>query len=230
MFFQVMSTHHPPKRKKSGSENIKAKAARKEEERKLGASMMKYFRGGKKESGNGVDDAEQVSTNVTVICGEEDDFIEIDNPKSKATRDDPASVSFNICTSDANRTDLKSETSYGDAAEQGSDNEINRSDDVETGEDSIESHDTESDEKNAIDQIPLKRDTKGGEDAPVHTEDEVLNLRQENPTPSSINQVVAINKEHNAFDPASIVGLHLTIEENTLLAQMEPCQPEASLL
>ena len=230
MFFQVMSTHHPPKRKKSGSENRKAKAARKEEEQQLGASMMKYFRGEKQESNKGMHGTGGLITNATVIGGEEDDFIELDNLKSKATIDDPASVSFHVCTSDVHRTDDKSEMNNGDVAEQGNGNEINKSDDGETEEDSTKSHVAQSDENNAFDHIPLKGNSEGGEDAPVHAEGEVSNLREENPIPFSINKAIAINKAHNTFDPASIVGLKLTIEEKALLAQMEPCQPEESLL
>ncbi len=170
MFFQVMSTHHPPKRQKSGSENRKAKTARKEEEQKLGATMMKYFRGEKKE------------------------------------------------------------VSKGKHEGQGGGNEINRSDDGETDEESSEIHVTESDENNTMNQILLEGNSEEGKDAPIHTENEVSNLREKHHVTFSINQAVAIDTEHNTFDPASIVGLNLKIEEEALLARMEPCQPEESML
>eukprot|EP00112_Aurelia_sp_Birch-Aquarium-sp1_P018848 Seg4565.5 transcript_id=Seg4565.5/GoldUCD/mRNA.D3Y31 product="Zinc finger MYM-type protein 1" protein_id=Seg4565.5/GoldUCD/D3Y31 len=205
-----MSTHHPPKRKKSGSENRKAKAARKEEEQKVGATMLKYFTGERQEM-------------------KEDNIIELDNQKSKATIDDPASVSFNVCATDEHRTDNEDETDYDDAAEQRSGNEMNRSDDGDTDDQSREVHVTESDKNDIINQMLHKERSKGGEDAPVHTEDEISNLRETHVT-FSINEAVALDTEHNTFDPASIVGLKLKIEEKALLAQMEPCQPEESLL
>ena len=82
--------------------------------------MMKYFRGEKKESNKEMHEAGGVTTNATVIRGKEDDFIELDNLKSKATIDYPASVSFHVCNNDENIIDDKSETNFSDVAEQGS--------------------------------------------------------------------------------------------------------------
>eukprot|EP00795_Rhopilema_esculentum_P009939 gene9939-18549_t len=126
---QITSAYQPPKRKKSGAENRKAKSARKEEESKLGVAIMKYFNGGKNELSKEMHETEEAAINTKVITGEENCLIELENLKSKAIGDDPASMSYNVCISDTKSTVINSDPDYDDAPEEGSREDINRSDD-----------------------------------------------------------------------------------------------------
>eukprot|EP00795_Rhopilema_esculentum_P010043 gene10043-18682_t len=124
---QITSADQPPKRKKSGAENRKAKSARKEDENKLGVAIMKYFNGGKNELSKEMHETEEAAINMKVITGEENCLIELENLKSKATGDDPASMSYNVCISDTKSTVINSDPDYDYAPEEGSREDINRS-------------------------------------------------------------------------------------------------------
>eukprot|EP00794_Sanderia_malayensis_P002504 gene2504-2895_t len=160
---------------------------------------------------------QDVATNEQVIAGEEDCFIELDTMKSKATANDPSSGSFNVCASDTKITVINSEgnsdTPFDNADEIESGNEMNKSDECETDEN--------------ISEILV---TEFNEEVAFNSEDKVSNSNEKSHITFPISQSITIDKEKNTFDPASIVALNLNVEEKVLIARMEPCQPQESLL
>eukprot|EP00794_Sanderia_malayensis_P013730 gene13730-15162_t len=199
-----MSAHQPPKRKKSGAENRKAKSARQEEEKKLGDAMMNYFSGKKKEISKEIHETEEVATNEQVIAGEEDCFIELDTMKSKATANDPSSGSFNVCASDTKITVINSEGN--------SDMPFDNADEIESGNEMNKMNDEYETDEN-ISEILV---TEFNEEVAFNSEDKVSNLNEKSHITFPISQSIAIDKEQNTFDPASIVGLNLNVEEKQI--------------
>ena len=55
---------------------------------------------------------------------------------------------------------------------------------------------------------------------------EMLNAHVE----PEMNRNVSIDEKENAFGPATIVGLHLSIKEKQRLIAMNPCQPSELVL
>ena len=45
-----------------------------------------------------------------------------------------------------------------------------------------------------------------------------------------LNPNITNDEANNTFDPASLVGLHLTSDEKSILLKMDPCQPSENIL
>lgn len=175
--------------------------------------MMKCFSGRENILSKEMHEVEEVAKHMTLVLEMKIASFDLDNKKSKPRADKSASVSFNVSPSDRKRSVINSNKDHDDAAEQGSRNEISRSDEDETNDDSSEMHIPENDE-----------------DVPVNSEDDLSNSNEKKCISCPIIQTIAIDMEHNTLDPISIVGLSLMIEEKAFLVRMEPCQPQESLL
>ena len=121
-------------------------------------------------------ETEEAAINTKVIAGEENCFIELDNLKSKATGDNYASTSYNVCISDTKSTVINSDPDYDYATEEGSREDMNRSDEFEKEEDISKFRVTESNEK-----------------ATVNSVDAMSNSSEKNCISFPINQSIAID-------------------------------------
>ena len=197
-----MSDQPPSKRKKSGAEFRKAKKARQHENKQLGSFMLNYLQR---------DDEKRESEEKTV----QDELGKCCSSKCETPQTSETGSSILQVVEGSG---VDSQRSEKDLNELGNLDVIQTDDVIEQGEGipAIEVEET----------LAMQEQENVAEPTqPSHFQEKHPECRQTLSNPNII-----IDDVSGTFDPASLVGLKLSIEEKEKLIRMNPCQPSQQIL